>query len=158
MTSLPRAIRPADERDLPLILNSWLKSYRNAPACTTVPNDIYFSEDRGQKARILDLLSNGQTLIACDPEDDDCVYGWICTEEPGVSSVPPVVHYVYVKQAYRLRGVARGLLKAAGVGDAPFWATHETIAARKTGIPYIYNPYHLATQALVPVAMAMEDE
>ncbi|MDQ3023239.1 MAG: hypothetical protein M3R04_02460 [bacterium] len=140
MTALPFAIRECRESDLPLVLNSWLRSYRNEDAVRTVTNEIYYSEVVGQKARILDLMAHGRTVVACDLDDADSVFGWACSSiaHPGVS-VPPVMHYVYVKQAYRGNGLGRALLGALGVGKAPVWATHETRAVRALG-GYCYVP------------------
>lgn len=133
-------IRAVNNEDIPFVLSSWLKSYRYSQAARNVVNDIYFSEQVGQKARILEMLSDCRTLVACDEEEGDCIYGWICAESIE-GSVPPVVHYVYVKSSYRRRGLARALLKAAGVGGAPFWATHETAAIRGR-IDYVYCPWY----------------
>ena len=153
--TLPIAIRPACTDDLPLLLNSWLKSYRNAPAVTTVPNELYFDEGMGQKARILSLLGECETRVACDPEDHEVVYGWI-TFEPTLD-LPTIVHYAYVKQAYRRQGIGTALLRDAGVvGDAPFWISHETPVVnviRRNGLNCVHNPFvHMYEREMVEFA------
>lgn len=134
-------VRPACTDDVGLILNSWLKSYRQSEAARTVTNEIYYSENIGEKARIVSLMRKGQTLVACDPTEQDIVFGWVCAD----AVIPPVVHYVYVKSPYRRRGLARKLLKAAGVGSAPFLATHETYDVRGR-INYVYCPWYVGLE------------
>lgn len=141
--SLPITIREVCEDDVALILNSWLKSYRNSPGITTCPNDIYFSETMGQKAKIMKLLAECDTSVACDPNDPSQVYGWATWElMPDTTSV---IHYCYVKQSYRRQGIARALASHAGAAPGtPFWITHTTPvidALRKAGINCIYNPF-----------------
>lgn len=132
------AIRAAGEADLGLILNSWLKSYRNSDSMRTVTNDIYYSEIVGQKARILELMAKGKTLVACDPTDPEIVYAWANIGRLN----PPVVNYVYTKQVYRRQGIAKCILSSVGIEDGvPVWATHESRALRELGKPYTYVPH-----------------
>ena len=129
------AVREAIDTDLGLILSSWLKSYRNSASQVTVTNDIYYNDVVGQKARILELMAHGSTAVACDPADPDIVYGWACIGR----ITPPVVNYVYTKQAYRRQCVGSRLLTAMGIAG-PVWVTHETFVIREAKKPYTYVP------------------
>lgn len=138
------SIRPATDNDLGLILNSWLKSYRNADATRHVPNDIYYSQPFGHKGLIMHLLDKSEVVIACNPEDGEAVYGWLCHEWGG-GDWGHIVHFVYVKALYRRAGVAKALLTAAGFDKRePFVTTHETPAVRGR-FDYVFNPYLGAT-------------
>ena len=147
--SLPLAFRPAADADVPLILNSWLMSYRNSAFAKAIPNDVYFG-DNGHRGRILSLLAGEPyLLVACSPEDEDDVRGWICATVPaerGELTDHAVVHYVYVKQIWRRHGIATRLLKLAVPEGVPVVATHDMPVARKLPVEFTYDPYRMALQ------------
>ena len=58
------------------------------------------------------LMVLGETVVACDPEDETHLYGAIC-HQPGAAAI---VHWLYVKGDYRRMGVARALMQAC-IGD-----------------------------------------
>jgi GNAT superfamily N-acetyltransferase len=105
-------IRAFHEADFSFVIDSWLRSYRTAPECAGMANDMYFA---GMRARVGRIAERGSVLVACLPEDAATILGWICYEpaKPGSSVV--TVHYCYVKQDVRRRGVASALGEAAGV-------------------------------------------
>ena len=93
--------------------------------------DLYHA---GHGALVDRLLRHSATTVAFLPEEPDEILGWVCTD--GF-----ILHYVYVKQAYRRRDVATKLLRA----DVMRFCTHETRAGRafvsKFGLRF--NPYLL---------------
>lgn len=130
-------IREPTSDDTNFVLNSWMKSLR-----TAVPNiesDVFYSF---QKMIILKLLSKATLLVACNPEDLDQIFGWIVfSNKEGVT----VVHYVYVKQPFRLNGIANGLFEVVRPKEirmATHWTKHFEILKDKWKL--IYNPYLLA--------------
>lgn len=93
------------ERDGNFVFHSWGNSYRDAAlgAWGDIPKATYYKRVRG---RIEALIKRGAELkIACDPDDANIILGWMCAEAP-------VLHYAYVKEAYRRQGIALSLLAA----------------------------------------------
>ena len=96
--------RPADPSDINFILNSFLRSLRSYPALKHVPNELYYYE----QTRVVEkLLKESITLILCNPEIPDQIYGYI------IANPNEETHFVYVKYTYRKFGFARKLLEAA---------------------------------------------
>lgn len=115
-------IRPALVEDESFIYSSWLKSYRGANANTGVSSTVYFSR---HKRRIAKILERPETVvaIACSVEDPDSILGWVCFE---MRRGCAVVHFLYVKQAYRRFGIGVTLLDMvkAGAGSKPLFCSH----------------------------------
>ena len=125
-------LRPADSGDLAFILNSWLRSNRNSTFAKRVPNAMYFEEHHRV---VTSLLARGEVVIAANREDPGQIIGWACFEEGAV----PILHYVYVKQAFRGLGIARHMLSPVQKGA--FVYTHEPDASKKLFAQGIYSPY-----------------
>lgn len=106
---LTAAVRDFDlERDGNFIYHSWGNSYRDAAlgAWGDIPKATYYKRVR---ARIDALIRRGAEIkLAVDPDDPNIILGWMCAEAP-------VLHYVYVKEAYRGQGIAMTLLAAVGL-------------------------------------------
>jgi len=137
---LPIVIRPMQPGDVPLVLNSWLKSYRDCPASWGTSNDAYF---RTQKAVISKLMTRCNVAIASDPQDDDQIFGWLAWED---SKDDIVVHYIYVKSLFQRMGVARRLWEHAEPGERDVVATHVGPSSndlRDSGIKFRYKPFRL---------------
>lgn len=96
-------IRPADPADLNFIMNSFLRSLRGYPGLKNVPNEIYYPE---QSRRLEGLLRSSQTLVLCNSEIPDQIYGYV------IAKPNRETHFVYVKFTYRKFGLARKLLEA----------------------------------------------
>lgn len=103
------AIDELAPRELPFLFNSWTLSFRGANDQTrALPKDPYCRLQRDVIDSILERYP--LVLVARSARHPDVIYGWICAEpsEPGI-----VVHYTYVKSAYRQARVASRLLAAA---------------------------------------------
>lgn len=101
-------IRYGVPADIPFIASSWSKSYQSSAAVRNVRTSLYF--DR-QKQTILHLLQRSQCLVICLREDEDAILGYVVFEKD-------VLHFVYVKEAWRKHGIATRLVSAAGL-DIP---------------------------------------
>lgn len=123
-------LRPLRPSDYNFILSSWLRSYRNSRFGKGFTNDVYY---RSQTDVILGLLSTATTLVACLPDDEERIVGYI------VSQMEPMgehfwVHYCYVRHTYRRFGIARQLAKAAtGHESDNLRVTHWMPVCRKLG-------------------------
>lgn len=93
--------------DRPFVASSWRVSYResvhNPGLARWLRKSAY---GRAHDALIEATLDHGQVAICHDPEDATHILGWICFD-------PPSWHYVYVKEAFRRRGIASVLLTIA---------------------------------------------
>jgi GNAT superfamily N-acetyltransferase len=122
-------LRMGEETDRAFIYDSWLRSYEfqvgdvaaDAKICKTCgrtrrrdvsgghanseihPRD-YWSFQRGRINRLLDTTA---AVIVAYPEGTPSVIaGWAC-----VDNDPEIVHYVYVREFYRQKGIARRLIE-----------------------------------------------
>ena len=130
-------VRPAREGDLPLIFDSWLKTARTSDPCRAIPGGVF----QPMHHRLVErLLSYSTVLVACQPGDEDEVFGWICCETPGV------LHCVYVKHMFQGYGIGARLVAEAQLAG-PLQCSHFTKALRRwatrTGLECDYNPYLL---------------
>lgn len=134
-------VRRMEAADKNFILNSWLKSYRNSPAVDRMENPSYFHE---QSKVINDLLDNCPVLVASDPKDPSNIFGYLVYQ---FIEGTFVLHYIYVKQVFRNKGVGKYLIAKAGhqVGEAVAIYTHHTKAALKIAYKFrfILNPFIL---------------
>lgn len=131
-------IREVTEADIGFVFNSWLKSYRYSFFAKIVPNSVYFS---GHHKLMENLIHKGKLLIACNPEDPSQIYGYICAEH--VQDIL-VVHYIYVKQTYRMLGVGKALLNQFDFDPTKASCfTHYSEIANKLAAKFnmIYHPY-----------------
>jgi hypothetical protein len=129
-------IRQAVEADVPFIFNSWLKSYR--ASCRSISNPVYFEF---QHKTIEALLKRCQVQVACNATDANQLYGYIVYEQiDGVL----VVHYCYIKDAFRRIGLLPKLAAGLDVSAGGFY-THDTRGAAKLlasgKLKFMYNPY-----------------
>lgn len=106
-------IRAASPKDLPFIYATWLKSYWVDGDHPGMPKDLFFN----CYARILDSLMIGsEMLVSCLPESPDTVLGYACFDEK-------YLHYIFVKEDFRMFKVATDLYYAA---NEPKQYTHKT--------------------------------
>ena len=101
---LPIQLRTALAEDVGFIFNSWLKSYRSSDVVKPIMNEVFFAE---QHRLIEHLITQHKVIIACNADNPDQVYGFICA---GATEGIFTVHYIYVKQAFRRMGIAKMLL------------------------------------------------
>lgn len=100
-------LRPATANDFNFIANSYLKSYRYGPETKHLISDIYFDV---YKERLNHMIDTSQVLVACSPEDEDQILGYVIH---GKAHGKSVLHYVYVKHFMRNTKIAKTLLSAA---------------------------------------------
>lgn len=131
-------LRWATQSDYPFIANSYLKSYRCAPAAKAMINDVYYPE---YKARLEAMVASGSVLVACASDDADQILGYLLfTELAGQA----VLHYVYVKYPFRQHGIATALVLAAkpNFGTPYTVVTHQPKSWQAVSEKYklVYNP------------------
>jgi len=158
-------IRPAEKDDLDFIRSGWRRSYASSDWAlfVTPKNDIHTvacnscgqrtlrsTQSRGGKVQhhagdlywdghravIEQLLSTSNTSVS--QGDDGMLDGFICRRDD-----LPVLHYVYVRQSAREKGVARELV--ADLWEKPTRFTHlsRSIVGRKLPAHWKFDPYFL---------------
>ncbi len=136
-------MRKAEPGDVPFITNSWLKSYRSGGIGNRlVPNDVYYQMHH---AALEVILPKGLAVVLCSPEDRDMIFGWVHAE---TFSDGLVLHYAYIKNSLRRRGLFTQAMRTILDHEAPqaVFYSHNTeafdkINPREKG--WIYNPYRL---------------
>lgn len=134
-------LRPFIPDDKAFVTQSWMRSYWDGAIARDhrIAPPTYNLYQR----RIIDDIvarPNAVGVIAHPQGDVDVIIGWIIFE---VDDPLRVVHYIYVKEAFRRLGIAKRILSAT-VND--FSYTHLTERARKImdgRRNYNYNPWLL---------------
>ncbi len=125
--------REPSKADYNFIASSWLKSFRKFEP--KVDSDVYYKHHN----RLIDsIMARSKVIIACNENDNEQVFGYIVYEESPIS----IVHYTYVKEAYRKMGIAKALSRAAHITDVFVFThlTHASYTVFKDKKSY-YNPY-----------------
>jgi hypothetical protein len=126
-------VRPLESSELAHVYVTWIKSFADSPWAKGMKPTVY--EDR-QRKLINEILQrpDARLLAACTKDEPDTVFGWACVEGG-------VVHYVFVKEAFRRLEIAKQILAAMPKG---FRFTHRTFTAIPLvrNIPgIVYDPY-----------------
>lgn len=139
MTSqIPISFRRARLEDGNFVFSSWLKSYRGSDFAKHMTNDVYYGH---HKSIVAALIAKSIILVACNPEDENQVFGYIVFEhERGC-----LVHWLYVKYTYRKLGVANALIGQLPNGSGGITLTHigRSFQELKAKYNLEYNPYLL---------------
>lgn len=121
-----RAVEP-DE--IPLVLDSWCKSWRQSDYAGTIPNHLFFAT---HKEVIGGLIARGAKLVCA--AIGARVAGWVAFEHKGDDSA--ILHMVYVKDPYRRNelkrevGLGTELVDIAIAGRPKVFYTHKTRHSR----------------------------
>lgn len=119
------AHRPVTLDDHDFVVSTWSISYKRSHSAGIIQADDWAEVMRPQIVKVL-ARPGMRAILAYAKKDADYFYGWIA----GDTSQPvPLVAYVYVKEAYRRQGIARGLFDALGIDP-----TRPFTYACKTGI------------------------
>lgn len=147
ITYVPTHIRQGTIDDASFIYSSWLRSYRDHSSYADfIPKEIYYK----CQARVIEnLLKNCGVSIACNPEDNEQIFGYVVYSPSNIGV--SIIHYIYVKHPYRRLGIATTLkeyVKHETCHDnaLPLVATHETGMLKTTFAEkwnIIFNPYLL---------------
>jgi hypothetical protein len=110
--------RPATPADMPLIMDSWLKSWRVSPWAGIIPNNTFYPLTRGVIEHI--VMRGAEFEVACSEQKPDLIFGWICREQTNEQTPIAVIHFLYVKDPYLKYKDGSGRTIGAGlVGRAP---------------------------------------
>lgn len=123
-------VRRLKKDDLGFIFSTWKKSYRDE--FKWVPAFIFFPSMHTQIEKYRKDERN-VFAIACDPDDEDFIFGWACL-------APDCVHYCYVKPSFQRARVASRLLGKRDKIICSHWTkVCEEIQREKPGL-LVYEP------------------
>lgn len=131
-------IRDLRDTDRALVIATWLRSYRDSALARQHSDTVYYA----RQASVIDkLLGISPTYIACDVDSDDVILGWLCGvrtryDVATVHKLVNVVHYLYVKHAFRGLGIARSLCEHAYAADDAYVGTHRTSLDNRANVSY----------------------
>jgi len=130
---------------LGFVVKPWLQELRRSSTSRYVTDRVFF---QGHGALVTQLLTRAIVDLACDPADDKHFYGFVAYE-PGVADhAEPIVHWLYVKMAFRRLGLGRELLGRVLQGGRAI-ASHTTDMVMGPMRPtfekygFTYDPYVL---------------
>lgn len=115
MSLPPHQLRPAEDGDRALIIDSWLKSYRSSPWAKQLPDWVYWSRF-GHVGLVEHLVATSRIIVACLPEDNAFIYGWAAVGRQ-LEGELLALHYVFTKQTFRKQGFAGLLLSQVERGN-----------------------------------------
>lgn len=136
--------RPYVLSDMSFIQSSWSQSYfSGANYKKAISPEGFNKYHRPLRESFLDRPTSA-IIVCCAETDHDLILGWIAVEKPEEDEDHIILHYVYVKDAFKGNGIAKELLKLARVSDKIVY-THKTEKAemlmRKKNIKGFYAPH-----------------
>ena len=133
------AYRKRHQDDNSFIYATWLRGQRNEGHNQFVGNKVYFAN---QTERVKALVERCQTIVACNPNSHDQVYGYLCFETfEGL----PIIHYAHIKTPFRRLGFGIQMAKRAcpklGKEETIITFLNGFVAARTVKYKLVYNPF-----------------
>jgi GNAT superfamily N-acetyltransferase len=132
-------IREANQADQPFIFQSWLKTYKhNSPFAKRITDKVYFARHHAVATRI---LQRATVFVACPEDSPETILGYLIVD---YFENRPILHFMYVKDAFRGMGIASRLMEAAGLDPNECLYTHRTYSIdwiEKKFPGLVYDPY-----------------
>ncbi len=97
-------LRSPCDQDGSFIIDSWVREAREHYPFSHMDKALFYKE---YKETVKTLISKSLIVIACNPEDQDQIYGYLSFEK--VEDIP-IIHFIYVKLTFRENGIAKLLL------------------------------------------------
>ncbi len=121
--------RPYVNDDIPFIQNSWGTSYYKGASYHHYINPKEFHAFHRPIREAFFLRPTTAVVLCVSKEDQGLIMGWIAVEKP-TSGPGIVIHYLYVKQAFKNLGIASSLLNSVTI-ETPVIYTHITERAQR---------------------------
>ena len=98
-------IRKAKPSDIAFVYDTFLNSVKHCSSLgKSCRSRVFFEE---YKQVIDKLLTQSKTTVACLPNNEDVIVGYM------ISSEPLTVHFIFIKEIFRDLGVATSLIRDA---------------------------------------------
>ncbi len=137
MEAIDVVLRPATADDVSFIFATWLNNFKNSSYhAKRIRKDVFYREHHKV---IEDLLPNCSVLVATPSDDSNTILGYIVAEP-----ADNIVHFTYVKAAFRNLGIAKQLIFASLKLDTCVKFTHWSFVMDELmeKYPHLeYNPY-----------------
>lgn len=145
---VPCSFRHVTDADLALIRSSWMRSLRESQTHRDVEASVYKTN---QPLIINGLIRRSLTIMAVNPEDPTQIFGYVVAT-PTTSNVC-VLHWLYVKSAFRKLGIGSALVREAiheteANTNYPVCCTYisHNFNWLKDKLNLVYNPYLVAME------------
>lgn len=113
----PFCVRVAKPGDMNLVLSDWKRSCRqHTRDGRTMRSTVFFRYYGDLIDRVLKRPGT-VVMVACDHDDPDRLFGWLCVSLDYIAKGLHVVHYGAVKSLYRRAGVFRALCVSVGLNE-----------------------------------------
>lgn len=130
-------IREPNKKDIAFIYATWLNSLYYDSWFKGIQKSVYFDNYK----KVIDhILSYAKVSISCLKEDPNTILGYLVSEDPDV------IHYLFVKEAFRRFGIAKSLFDHNFISPERMLITHRTRQANQilnTKSQFTYNPFLL---------------
>lgn len=148
---LKKHFRPLKSEDVPFVVDAWLKGYAAANRNIKIKGGM-----DNHRTLILACITKYKTLICCNPEDEDQIFGFMnyfTYECPHKSGDVFVTNYIYTKELFKRMGVASGIYDELKVNDDLIrLSTHNTdsfqMFCEKKDLRHWYNPHLIFKELL----------
>lgn len=125
--------REHNSTDLNFIFATLLKSYRYSnPQARTIPPWDYYKH--GSREWQLCLEKGAKIVVACDESDEELIVGFMIYTKN-------VLHYIYVKAAFRRAGIAKDMFAKIRADYFTHWTVDGGNILDAKPMSLIYNPY-----------------
>jgi hypothetical protein len=136
MTQHEWNIRPATGGDLPFIYDSFRSSFRTDSDFGQSFSKFNQSYNENFNRHIDDLLAHPdcQVYVPCRLNDEEIIFGYLISQKE-------LLHYAFMKKAFRRKGIFKSLMEAAG---HPGIFTHRTYSFQpiiNRNPQLTYNPF-----------------
>lgn len=112
-----RAAGGRGTEDRAFVISTWSRSFKVCHSAGLISSESWPVVMHAELERILDR-DGARVILATDKFDTDFFFGWIAADTSGAV---PVLDYVYVKEPYRRRAVARRLFDAIGIDPTRYF-------------------------------------
>lgn len=134
--------RPYVKDDLNFISNSWAVSFYSGIEHKDSVLLATFHRIHRPKRDAFFQNPSAAIIVCCSKQDPNLIIGWIAAEQ--IETDLNVLHYIYVKQAFKGEGIAKELISKT-FRKNPIVYTHSTEKAErildKQSRRFIYMPY-----------------
>ena len=132
-----------DDRAIRFVLDSWCKTVAAEPPwdfatprhTPPLPHPLLIYE---HDTILKKIIHKSTITLACDPDDPDTVWGYVCCDGE-------LLHFIYVKTAFRGFGIGGCLLRSAGIPKGRMMISHrtESLFVAFPNIRFYWNPYRM---------------
>jgi predicted GNAT family acetyltransferase len=130
-------VKVKSNEHLHFCISYWLRQYKtNSQFAKSICNEVYYDEHRKRAMACLNI----NAVIYSDPKSPDHFIGFLC-------GIPlqnkNILHYVYVKKAFRGHGVARAMFNHVFKPKDEIIITHQgdIMGLKNNHNKLTFNPY-----------------